>query len=323
MMRNFPVARTLAALALVAAAASGCAKKVTSVDAGYTQVEGTPSEGVQMLAWPDMAVTLTDYERVTVPNTEPPEIVDQILSVTSTYAAGAGAQRLTIVDTTPSGAFQLFRREVGGGYRQFQTFPLQSARRWLDTQTEVFVASDVEGSGYAPPTYVARGLVEGVSAPGSPLSNEVPVAVVPTPTLVYTGNLQPTDSLFTMAWQDVPGAAGYWVHVYQFRPNATIQERQNSGAPAPVVAGNVQDFFVGFVPAPATSYRLGQPGARVLTRRTTLNGQVYLVRVTAVDDVGRVVAWMQGERDSVRLAGANQYRRWTIGAARVNPVRRT
>jgi hypothetical protein len=42
-----------------------------------------------------------------------------------------------------------------------------------------------------------------------------------------------------------------------------------------------------------------------------------------VDDVGRVVAWMQGERDSVRLAGANQYRRWTIGAARVNPVRRT
>lgn len=330
MKRMFPAARWLAALGLTGLLASGCAKKVTSVDPGFTQVEGLPSADVQLVLWPDLPVTLTQYARETVPNTTPTEFIDVIQSEVPVYATGAGAQRMIIVDRSPAGAFQMFRREPGGGFRQYQTFPLQASRRWIDTQSDMYSTVDATGSGYAPPTYVSRGLVEGIATTLSPLSNVATSTLAPQPTMRYRGNLEPGDSLFTAAWDPVPGAAGYWLHVYQFRANASRLERQVAGAPAPVLNGNVVDYFVGFIAAPDTSVKLPSDttrtlpaGTKVFTRRTTLMGQVYLTRVTAVDGNGQVIAYLRGERDSVRVADPNVFLRWTIGAVRVNPKRPT
>ena len=205
MKRTILAVRAATAIALLAIAASGCAKKVTSVDSNYTQVEGVPNPEVQLVVWPDLANTLTDYARETVPNTTPVEINDVILGVEPIYAVGANAQRLAVLDGSTAGAFQLFRRENGGGFRQFQTFPLQASRRWLDTHSEFYSANDLTGSGFAPPTYVARGLVEGVATTASPLSNVALSNVVPARTIVYRGAAEPTDSLFRMSWSERGG----------------------------------------------------------------------------------------------------------------------
>lgn len=330
MKRTFLAVRLIAVAGLLAAAATGCAKKVTSVDSSFTQVEGQPSSEVQLVLWPDLPVTLTQYAREQVPNSTPAEFLDIIQSETPAYAVGAGSQRLMIMDRTPASAFQMFRRESGGGYRQYQTFPLQAAHRWIDSQSDLYLTNDPAASGFAPPTYLARGLVEGAATTSSPLSNVATASLVPQPSMRYRGNLEPSDSLFTIAWDPVLGASGYWVHVYQFRANASRFERQVAGSPAPVLGGNVQDFLVAYVAAPDTAVKLPSDTTRTLpasvrlfTRRTTLMGQVYLTRVTAVDGNGQVIAYLRGERDSVRVADPNVFLRWTIGAVRVNPKRPT
>ncbi len=328
-MRTLPVARALALLALVAVVASGCAKKVTSVDSAYTQVEGKPDPRVLLVSWPDLPNTTLDYARQEVPGSSPVEFRDVAITTTPIYNVGPGAQRLAIFDGSISSAFQMFRRERSGGFRQFKTYPLPPTRRWIDTQYEYYGTTDGSASGFTPATYVARGLVEGLATPQSPLSNVSVSTATPAPSLVYRGSTSPTDSLFRMSWNSVSGAAGYWLHVYQFRANASVLERQKSGAPAPILDGNVQDFFVGYVAAPETTFKLPsdttriQPGQIWLARRGMLNGQVYLVRVTAVDAAGQVVAWMKGDRDSIRIQDPNVYRRWTLGAVHVNPRRPT
>jgi len=108
---------------------------------------------------------------------------------------------------------------------------------------------------------------------------------------------QPVDSLFALRWTQVAGAAGYWIQVYQ--PVGNVLDRLRAARPSPIFLDASRDFFVGYVPAPADSYKIGSPGALVVTRKTTLNNTEYLVRVAAVNADGELIGFLYGDTTSI------------------------
>jgi hypothetical protein len=120
-----------------------------------------------------------------------------------------------------------------------------------------------------------------------------------------------------MKWAPVTGATGYWLQVYQNKGGP--ESRIRSALPAPFARPDTRDFFVAYVAAPADSYKIGQPGALVLTRRILLTGIEYLVRVSAVNAEGRLIAYTYGDQDIA--PGEDSYRVFSLGGARVQPIR--
>ncbi len=74
-----------------------------------------------------------------------------------------------------------------------------------------------------------------------------------------------------------------------------VLERQRAAQATPIFLDASRDFFVAYVPAPADSYKIGAPGATVLTRKTLLNNVEYNVRVSAVDAQGQMVGFLYGD----------------------------
>ena len=319
MLRFFTPGR-LALLALGALALplvrAGCGKKVTSSDASYTRVEGTPDANARLVSWPD---TPTGFIEVADLGGIGPTEEDTLLAEYVVFRTGPGTQRLMVLDGTKASGYQLLRRAQNGGYEKLRDFTVQSSRKWLASQWEVYESFDYAPSGFWPPTYVGRGLVGGVATMQSPLTNtaesEMPMADLQV--IDYAGNRAPVDSLFTMEWTPVTGAAGYWIHVYQFSSAATDEEKLLSGSPSPIWNGLVNDFLVAFVPAGTTTYRYGDPGAEILLKRAPLRGQSYLVRIAAVDANGQLVGATLG--DIGFRQGDGFYDFYPVGAFTVNP----
>lgn len=303
----------LAALALPMALA-GCSKKITSVDASYTQVEGTPNPDARLIVWPDLPNTVWTW----TDNGSPGISLDDVPQSTEhVYRSGPGSYQAMILDGSDASGFEMFRRASNGGYEPMRDFVLTAPRKWLDSQWELYTITDGSPSGFTPATYLGRGLLAGTTTARSPLTNAASVSVSPDTVIHYLGNLAPNDSLFTMDWTPVTGAAGYWIHVYQFRSDASAPEVISSGSPSPVWNGKVRDHFVGYVPAPTTVYKYGAPGALILTKKAPLRGQVYLVRITAVDANGEVVGYMAGDNGFIQ--GEGSWRIFPLGAKAVNP----
>jgi hypothetical protein len=304
----------LAAVALVALAMLGCTKKITSVDPNFTAPEGRPSADARLIVYPDAPITVETWTDI-LPDGPGPE--DILVSTEQGYIA-PGTLHGLILDGTPASGYQVLRRESGGGYAQLKDYVLNPAVRFLDSQWEVYTFDDAQPSGFSPPSYVGRGVVAGAVTPTSPLTNVgelMPGSDIPA--LRYTGVAAPLDSNITMSWEAVPGATGYWIQIYQFKGGAV--EQLLAAAPAPFIPGNVRNFFVGYVAAPATEYKLGEPGALVLMRRTLLKSVEYLVRISAVNDQGEMIAFTYGDWQYIRAAG--MYYRYRGGAAKVTPKR--
>lgn len=303
-MTRFLTPRVLLVLALAAlalpAVLAGCAKKITSVDAAYTQLEGIPDPNAQLMVWPDKPTFVHYYADLGTPG---PSEADTLLEIVPVYRNGPGAVQTMLLDGGNGSGFEFFRRAANGGYEPMRDYIVNSPRKWLDSHWELYELTDSSPSGFTPATYVARGLLAGSTTANSPLTNPARLTATTTNTLVYTGQAFPAraDSNFTMSWGAVAGATGYWMHVYQFRPNALNAEYIASGTPRPVWNGLVRDQFVGYIDAPATSYKLGTAGARVLTYTPPISGQVYLVRITAVDAQGQVIAWIGTDLDDIRV----------------------
>lgn len=338
-MTRFFTPRVLLALALAAlalpVALAGCSRKLTSVDADYTQLEGRPDPNAQLMVWPDVPTKVYYYADLGTPG---PSDADTLLEVVEVYRTGAGALQTMLLDGGQASGFEFFRRAPNGGYQPMRDYVVNAPRKWLDSHWELYELTDYQPSGFSPPTYLARGLLAGSTTANSPLTNDARLTSGTTASLVYTGALFPSrsDTNFTMAWGAVSGAAGYWLHVYQYRPDATNDELVASATPSPVWNGKVRDQFVGYVAAPATSYKLGTPGALVLTYKPPISGQVYMARVTAVDAQGQVIAYSGTNLDNLdidvdgrilNVSGASyevvqEEGRWKIfslGASAVNP----
>ena len=319
-----------AAVILVALAMAGCTKKVTNVDASYTAPEGQLSADARMIVYPDAPITVLTYTDNVPDGPNPdngnPGEEDVLLSTEQVYIA-PGVLHGLIMDGTPASGYQVLRRESNGGYAQLKDYVLTRVASFLDSQWEAYTFDDVRPSGFNPPSYVGRGVVAGTVTPASPLTNvsELGGSEAPTqtdiPTLNCTGKAAPssldltTSSVLglTMSWGAVPGAMGYWIQIYQFKGDSEAQLL--AAAPAPFIARDVRNYFVGYVPAPATEYTLGEPGALVLTQRALLPDVEYLVRISVVNDRGEMIAFTRGDWQYIRAQGT--YRCYRGGAIKV------
>jgi hypothetical protein len=317
-----------ASVILVALALAGCTKKVTNFDAGYTAPEGQLSTDARLIVYRDAPVTVHTYtDNVpTGPNlgTGNPGAEDVLLSTEQVYAA-PGTLHGLIMDGTPASGYQVLRRESNGGYAQLTDYVLTPVASFLDSQWEAYIFGDALPSGFSPPSYAGRGVVAGTVTPSSPLTNVSELVLTSDiPDLIYTGKTgrldrpgESPDSNLTMSWEAVPGAAGYWIQVHQFKGNSEAQLL--AAAAAPLITHDVRNYFVGYVAAPATEYKIGEPGAIVLTRRPLLNKVEYLVRVSAVNERGELIAFSRGDWQYILAVGT--YRCYRGGATKVTPRR--
>jgi hypothetical protein len=326
-----------AALALILLGAAGCAKKLT-VDQIVAQLgsypegrrdslERSPSD---LVVWPD------------VPN----GVVDDLDGNTTTYLTyrtGPGAIQTVIFDYLEAGGYELFRRESGGGYRQLTDFVLTPYQRWSGRvyysaaqgtvvlpPAQFFTFADADPPAVLLKGYVGRAVISGVSSAGSSLTNLGETGDGSAiPGIPYTGAILSPDSLIDMRWQAVTGAAGYWVHVYQTRNDIrTGDEAIAIGLPSPVAIGKVRDLFLAYIPAPLTSYKIGDAlpvASRVLVYRPLAALLPVLVRVSAVDVQGRMIATTgpNGDLASFRekVGLLDRLRTFPLGAVVVTPDR--
>lgn len=320
-MPSFRVAAVVAALAALPLA-TGCAKRITEVDASYTRIEGTETAAAMLTVWADTPVPLQRWSDAG--NPPGPSAGDILLGTEPLYLSGAGQVLMMLIDRSPANGFQMMRRAGNGGFEPLRDFVIEPTRKWVDTQWETYRVTDPLPSGFSPATYVGRGLVGGTVTSGSPLSNhaELRLASVP-PAVEYTANPETNgDSLFTMTWNPVAGAAGYWVHVYQFRSDARNADRYQAATPRPIFDGPVQDHFIAYVAAPSTSVRMGgSTGATVLAYRPALVGREYEVRITAVSATGELVGYLPGSTRTILIDDEN-YVQFPSGAITVNTSRR-
>lgn len=320
-MFRFLTPRRLALLALAAlalpVALAGCGKQVTSADATYTTLEGVQNPDSRLMVWPNEPNTVWIWQDEGQPG---PTVDDDFLKSTEhVYRGGAGTYQSMLLDGTLASGFEMYRRAGNGGYEPMRDYVLTAPRKWLDSQWELYELNDASPSSFSPPTYQGRGLLEGTVTARSPLTNAARVTAMVDTSLKYLGNVAPIDSLFLMEWTSIPGAAGYWIHVYQFRADASNQEVVESGTPSPVWNGKVRDNLVAYVAAPATQYRFGDPGALVLTETPPIRGQVYLVRITAIDPEGQIISYMAGANGFLQEEG--QWKIFPLAATQVIPGR--
>jgi hypothetical protein len=232
-----------------------------------------------------------------------------------------------IFDGTAAGGFQVFRREQGGGMRLLNDFVLTPSQRWLDSQWELYSFRDDDPARPAPPTYRGRGLLSGAATERSPLTNvasNTDTTLIDVNLRIIHGSppFEPyTDSLFTLAWNAVPGAAGYYLHVYQFRNDLRDDlERTLAGCAAPFFEGKSKDIYAAFLPAGVTQHKIGSPGVTVFTQRTTFYGQVYNARVSAVDANGNMIGFSRRGDDRIGPYESG-YTLQPLGAILVAPQR--
>ncbi len=113
----------------------------------------------------------------------------------------------------------------------------------------------------------------------------------------------PPDSNITMTWQEVPGAAGYWIQIYQFMGGdleAKLLARA-AGAVRPQQCAQLLRRLRGRAGHRLQARRAGGAGAHAA--RTLLNLVEYRVRVSAVNARGELLAFTYGDWEYVREPG--------------------
>jgi len=291
---------TAAALTL-----SSCSKKELAPEP-YQGVIGELSSS-QLIVYPDVPLTTYFMQDTLV---QDGDVVlrkavcsedDSLLGTQVERAASSATVHGYIFDYSPASGYQIFR-EGGSGFHLLKDYVLQPVKRYPQGNADVFMFEDPSPPSSAFQDYVGRGVVNGTVTPSSPLTNLGKVTVTPTASILYTGRTSlcgdeigpgetPPDSLIPMSWTEVPGAAGYWVQIYQFGNGADVLAARY---PGPAFVGRSVDFFLAYFPASVTAYKIGDPlpaGSRVLTQRTLLNGTDYAIRITAVNDDGELIAY--------------------------------
>ena len=287
MTRKVPFRGLLSTALLLSLLASGCSRKLAS-DPGITMPEGVFSPDAQLVMSPDTGNPIAVYHGTGGGGVA----YDSTFQV---YLRTPGTTLGMLMDGTASSGFEMLRRQSSGSYAPIKDFLLTPVDRWLPGQWEAYLFYDGSASSYTPPTYIGRGKISGVITPNSPLTNEGVLMSAPIGTVNYTGTPFPTDTLLAMSWDRVPGAVRYWMQIFTFRNDVRdISELFPIGTRTPIAVGKVKNYFVGYIDAPATSYKLGDPGARVFTSTPLLHSNQYRLRIAAVSDDGRLLAITDG-----------------------------
>jgi hypothetical protein len=291
--------RSVAVAGLLVLAANSCSKKVTSVDAGYATLEGVPSSSAARLFveqnYPMKVYFMRDE------GSRGPSSGDVVIDSSTTQIGAPTVFTGVILDKTNANGYRPYRTESNGGMLGLGNFILQPVRRWLDGQAEFFIFTEDDTLGGLPRRYQARGSFNGVTTPASPLTNTAtlvtPSSAYPTDLLLQIdhGNVNAvpptayTDTLIRLKWRAVPGAAGYFVHVFQGADGMSDAQVFQRGRPNVIVTDPSKDIYLAYVDGAQTSHKIGDPALAVYTQRKTFLGQTYQARVSAVDANGQLI----------------------------------
>jgi len=289
---------------LATLAAFGCSKKLT-IDPGIVP-EGVVTANSRLIVFQDLGNNV-DAKKEFPPNSGT-FLLDSSFTV---YNYGPGTIQGVVLDGTAATNFEIMRQQPNGGLGPIKDFTLTPTNKWLQSHWETYPFFDQPNDGTLPPTYQGRGVVSGQVTTSAPLTN---TAVLGSSAVVDCKVTSPFidtvkhDSLPTVIWQPVAGAANYYLHVYQYRGDIKVgSEKFVYGIPAPVALGKIQDFFVGILPGTTTSYKIGAPGAQILHNIPMIGPDRFFFRVTAVDVTGRLIGCTVGSNpDTVRI-GAESY----------------
>jgi hypothetical protein len=299
-------ARRLAGIAvavLASASLSSCSQKVTSVDGDYTTLEGVTSPEARLVVWHDAPSYSYRYEDHNL--ADPDTLGGDILIETTKY------QRYDdhtihgmIFDQTMANRFEGFRKEDGGGLREFVDFRIESTVKWLETETELFHFVDRTPANFQPPTYICRGAIQGVVNPESPLTNYGSDPLVSLTNMDAVAKWDRPSGMLDLTWSAVPNASRYLIQVYVFRNDLQdLSEKILAGTPAPIYDGSSNDLWVAFAPGTVTRLFVQDPARTDLTvfrsRPLTFGGE-YLVRVSAFDAQGRMIGITFGLDDPIK-----------------------
>ena len=287
-----------AAVALVSLVlAAGCEKRPTGYDPNPNSPEGVPAADARLLAYRNAGLRVVAIDYLATP-------IDSAVSYAQAFPGPTTMPLLLLLDGTVANTFELYRRDGGGKFERTADYALKSMFKFVNAGYEYFFSTDPTPGSFAPPSYLARGLVNGVASHQSPLSNEARYTVTDVLPITYNGDLQPLDSLFTVSWVAVPGAVGYWVHIYE-KPTPGGQ-RVESALPAPFAYTTAADEFIGYRPGNnpggSVQFKLGDTaGLLTLWYVPALLGHDYFVRVSGVNADGEVMAQTPGNLDSLTI----------------------
>jgi len=326
-------AGVLALLVFAAFGAASCAKKPVSLTdpslVPPTYPEGR-SANTHLVVYPDTPVPIQLWQD----NGESGETTDDVLLSTSfVFESGAGAVVGMIADSTNASQYQVYKRQADGGFISLFPYTLKPTKTWPARQFDVYKFSDPHP--YSTPTrqYIGRGVVDGLVTADAPLTNVSDLTQANVPGLLkYLGPVATTtppgtaDSLVLFTWQAVPGAAGYWVSMYGYPPAyLDVSGLFRNALPRPLIPERLPEYFVAYIPAPNTSYRLGTPlpsGSHLVSydRELVMNNN-YAVRIVAVDPEGQMLDYTGSTGAYIILGAANgEYYRYPLDAVLVRPV---
>jgi hypothetical protein len=280
----------VAMLALAAAATTaGCAKKITTPDAGRTTVEGLQNANARLVSW-----TVQDVPFFELGSDVNGYFVSATLRLPRTTP---DAVHFQILDRTAASKFEVFRRAPNGGLLPLFDHAIAPKVKWLDTQWEAYGFTTTPGPADTNTAYVARGLVAGVVTPAVPLTNVVALkgAVVRQTLQFDAPRQQPDSSQVDIQWTSDSRAAGYWLEVVPFDDLDTLSTpyaQMNEATPVTEPPGARRALHM-FIPAPASpsaSVSMSAANAELISRKMIFfQRKAYLVRVCAVDEFGRVI----------------------------------
>jgi len=290
-----------ALLALVTAA--GCETRPTGLDPNPDRPEGVTVANARLISYRNygLRVMVRDYASADI---------DSVVLSAHAFPGDPTMPLLLVLDGTPANSYEMYRRDDAGKFERTSDAALPSKFKFVNAGYEEFFTSDPAPSGYAPSTYLARGLVDGYATHASPLSNEGQLTVPDLGLITYNGDLFPTDSLFRVSWVGVPNAVGYWIHMYE-KPISGA-ERLRSAFASPIAYQTAGDLLIAYregnAPNSSVSFRLSNlSDMLVLKSSPPLLGHDYLVRISAVDATGQIIAQTPGDLDSLGLSADLAY----------------
>jgi hypothetical protein len=303
MMKGFWLRRgALAALVLAGAVLgeSGCSKKLT-VDPGYTTLEGVLSPDARLAVYADIGNLV--YAKHEFPPNSGIFVLDSTFTV---YSYAPGTVQGLVLDGTAATRYEMMRRSTSGGYAPLKDFVLSPVDKWLQSHWEAYHFQDSPEGGGQPPSYQGRGVISGNVTTHSPLTNPATLAATGVQDVPI---LQPRfftfrgDTVPTIKWGAVPGAASYIIQIFTYRGDIRVgSEKFVYGIPAPIALGKLHVYYVALVPPNLTSHKIGTPGAQELQNIPMLSGGVYFFRVSAIDSTGRLIGCTVGTSpDTVRI----------------------
>ncbi|HVP14280.1 MAG TPA: hypothetical protein VMS88_01975 [Terriglobales bacterium] len=285
----------LAALAVAMVAIVGCARKVTTVNSSFTFPEGTRTDRVQQFAYPDIpfyAAEFLDRSPLGVGGE------DTLLTLWRLYDEGAGILHGMIFDGTAASTYQILRRESGGGYAPMMDYNIDPVQRFQPAGWKLFSWMDHRPSSFSPPTYVGRGVVSGHITPWSPVTN---AAVATADTIADLDAA--LDTTGTLRWASVPGATHYFVQIYKAIRSDPYSALYNS-APSPFATQDHKDALDAWIPCAADGTPLTPV---VLQWIPMIPYQSYLMRMSAEDAEGRLLAYTYGYVNAMNLEEPGHY----------------